>query len=88
MFGTFNMWLGAAAGAALVGVVGLGYNAFIDNPSVVRETTAKVEAEAVARTLAAINEVNDNAERARAMRRYCLDGGKLYNFETGECRER
>ncbi len=88
MFGTFNMWLGAAAGAALAGVVGLGYNTFIDNPSIIRETTVKVEAEAVARTLAAINEVNDNAEKARAMRRFCRDSGKLYDFETGKCRER
>lgn len=88
MFGSLNLYAGAAVGVALAAVVGWGYNTLIDNPSVVRETTARVEAEAVARTLAAINEVNDNAEKARAMRRFCRDSGKLYNFETGKCRER
>ena len=88
MFGGLNTYIGAAAGAALVWGLAWGYNTFVDNPSVVRETTAKVEAEAVARTIAAINEVNDEAERARAMRRFCRDSGKLYDFETGKCRER
>ena len=87
MFGGLNTYLGAAAGVALAAALGWGYNTLIDNPSVVRETTVKVEAEARARTYAAINEVNDEAERARAMRRFCRDSGKLYNFETGECRE-
>lgn len=81
-----NMYIGAAAGAALVGVLALGYNHFIDNPSVVRETTAAVEAAAQARTLAAIGEVTDVAQKARAMRRYCRDNGQLYDFTTGECR--
>lgn len=85
MFG-LNMYVGAAAGAALMFIVAMGYNALVDNPSVVRETTVRVEAEARERTYAAINEVNDDAERARAMRRYCRDGGKLYDFTTNQCR--
>lgn len=86
MFGSLNLWLGAASGAALMVVAATGYNVLVDNPSIVRETTAKVEAAAIARTLAAINEVTDEAERARAMRRFCRDSGKLYNFATGQCR--
>jgi hypothetical protein len=87
MFGSLNLYAGAAAGVALAAVVGWGYNTLIDNPSVVRETTVKVEAEARERTYAAINEVNNEAERARAMRRFCRDSGKLYDFETNKCRE-
>lgn len=86
MFSQLNLWLGAGAGALVAFGLGWGYNTLIDNPSVVRETTAKVEAAAQARTLAAINEVNDDAERARAMRRYCRDSGRLYDFSTGKCR--
>lgn len=82
-----SMIVGAIAGAALIGAVGYGYNEWFDNPAVVRETTVKVEAAAQARTLAAINEVTDVAQKARAMRRLCRDTGKLYDFETGKCRE-
>lgn len=84
---TLPMGIGMVAGAVLLGVLGAGYNKFVDNPSVVRETTAKVEAAAQARTIAAINEVTDVAQRARAMRRLCRDTGKLYDFETGKCRD-
>ena len=79
------MYIGAAAGAAAAFLVGLGYNVLFDNPSVVRETTAKVEAAARERTLSAINEVTDAAQKARAMRRFCRDSGKLYDFSTGRC---
>lgn len=83
-----SMIVGAVAGAALIGAVGYGYNEFFDNPAVVRETTVKVEAAAQARTLAAINEVTDVAQRARAMRRLCRDTDRLYDFSTGKCRDR
>jgi hypothetical protein len=86
MFGSLYMYAGAAVGAVLAGVLAFGYNEIFDNPSVVRETTTKVEAQARERTLSAINEVTDEAQRGRAMRRFCLDSGKLYNFETGKCR--
>ena len=82
-----NLYIGAAAGAALIGLVGLAYNSYIDNPAVVRETTVKVEAAARERTLNAINEVTDAAQKARAMRRYCRDNGRVYDFETGKCRD-
>jgi hypothetical protein len=86
MFSQINLWIGAAGGAALISVLGFGYNTLIENPSIVRETTIAVEAEARERTVQAIMEVTDEAQRARAMRRYCLDGGKLYDFPTGQCR--
>lgn len=74
-----------AAGASAAIFLALSYNALVDNPSVVRETTAKVEAAARERTLSAINEVTDAAQKARAMRRFCRDSGKLYDFSTGRC---
>lgn len=86
MFSQLNLWLGAGAGITVALVLGWSYNVLIDNPSVVRETTIEVEARARAVTLAAINEVSDEAERARAMRRYCRDTERLYNFSTGQCR--
>jgi hypothetical protein len=84
MFG-LTTWLGVGAGVVVALVLGWGYNVLIDNPSVVRETTAIVEAAARERTFQAIGEVTDAAQRARAMRRYCLDSGRLYDFKTGEC---
>lgn len=86
MFTQLNLWGGAIMGAIVMFGFAWSYNTFVDNPSVVRETRLKVESEARERTLAAINEVNDNAERARAMRRYCRDSGRLYDFSTGQCR--
>lgn len=86
MFTQLNLWLGAGAGVAVALALGWTYNVLVDNPSVVRETTIKVEARAREITLSAINEVTDEAERARAMRRYCRDTERLYDFSTGQCR--
>lgn len=83
--GQINIWLGAAAGAVIMGFVAYGYNIIIDNPAIIHDTTVKVEAEARQRTFEAINEVTDEAERARAMLRYCRDIGRVYDFETGSC---
>lgn len=87
MFSQLNLWLGAAAGAAMMATLAYGYNKLIDNPSLVSATTAKVEAEARERTYEAINEVTNAADRARAMRYACIDSGKLFNYETGKCRD-
>lgn len=86
MFSQINMWLGAGAGAVLALGLSWGYNIFIDNPSIVRETTQRVEAESRLKTLTAINEVSDEAQRARAKRRFCIDSGGVFSFSTGECR--
>lgn len=86
MFSSINTLFGVAVGATLLLGVAWLYNSYIDNPSIVRETTVRVESEARGRTLAAINEVTDAAQRARAMRRYCRDSGRLYDFQTGKCR--
>ena len=86
MFPQLKLWLGVAAGVSGAVVLGLAYNTFIDNPSIVRETTVKVEAQARENTLRAIGEVTDEAQRARAMRRYCIDNGRVYDFQTGKCR--
>jgi hypothetical protein len=86
MFSSINTIVGAVLGAALIGVVAWLYNGLIDNPSIVRETTVQVEAKARERTLQAINEVTDAAQKARAMRRFCRDDNWLYDFATGKCR--
>lgn len=85
MFGNVNMWIGAAAGAALVAIVGWGYNALIENPMIEAAAVKRANLEAENKTLKAINEVTDNAQKARAMRRYCTDNGRLYSFRTGKC---
>lgn len=81
MFSSVNTIIGAVVGAALIGAVGWVYNSVIDNPSVEREALSKARLQ----TLNAINEVSDVAQRARAMRRFCRDSGKLYDFGTGKC---
>lgn len=81
MFSSINLWLGAVAGAALIGSLAWVYNSVIDNPSVEREALNRARLQ----TLNAINEVSDVAQRARAMRRFCRDSGKLYDFGSGKC---
>lgn len=81
-----NIGIGAAAGAVLSVLAANAYFQWKVIPEVKQETRLIAEAEARKRTEAAINEVQDVAERARAMRRYCRDNGMQYNFVTGECR--
>jgi hypothetical protein len=86
----FN-WLNIGIGGVAGGLIAFGalsaYNGLVENPRIRAETRTIVEAEARKKTEEAINEVDDAAERARAMRRYCRDNGLLYNFATGKCRE-
>jgi hypothetical protein len=82
-----NIGIGAVAGGVLAFGLLSAYNGLIENPGIRAETRQIVEAEAQQRTYDAINQVNDTAERARAMRRFCADRGLLYNFTTGKCRE-
>ena len=63
MFGSLNLYLGAAAGAALMFGLATGYNKFFDNPSVRRQERVLFEAEVRARAMALIEQRNkDNAE--------------------------
>lgn len=78
---------GAAVGAAVCfGVLSL-YDSWYAYPQIRKETTAIVEAQSRLQTEAAINEVNDTAERARAMRRHCSDIGLQYNSGAVTCRQ-
>lgn len=89
MFGLnyLSMGVGGLAGALLCfGVMSL-YDATVVYPRIRTETTAIVEAKARQQTEAAINEVNDKAERARAMRKHCGDIGLQYNSATNVCRQ-
>ncbi len=86
MFNIGNI-VGLAAGALIMLGLAAAYDAIWDDPRVRADATAIAEAEARKRTETAINEVQDDAEKARAMRRYCRDSGSLYDFSTGRCRE-
>lgn len=86
MFGLDKL-IGAAAGGALVFALGSAYVWLQVIPTTRAETRTIVEAEARQKTEAAIDAVNNDAERARAMRRYCTSLGLQYNFDTGKCRE-
>jgi uncharacterized protein YcfJ len=53
--------------------------------------SAGVKAERIAaqaRTEAAINEVQDQAERARAQRRLCVDGGGVWDHARLRCEQK
>lgn len=86
--GNLSLYLGALAGAAATFALGAGYIKLVHDPALVQITTVRVQAEARANTLRAIEEVNDAAEKARAMRRYCIDSGMQFDFGSGKCRDR
>lgn len=83
MLSSLGIKIGVVIVAALALVYGVnrlyqnGYNA---GAAVERVAGAK-------RTEDAINEVKDQAERARAMRRYCRDSGMQYDFAAVKCRQ-
>lgn len=84
---TVALIAGGVVGAAVCfGALSL-YDATVAYPRIRAETTTIVEAKARQQTEAAINEVNDTAERARAMRKHCSDIGMLYNSASGVCRQ-
>jgi muramidase (phage lysozyme) len=84
-------WLSAGAGALVATAATFGamsaWTALVTVPAVKAETRALAEAEAARRTETAINEVSSDAEKARFMRRYCRDLGRLYDFERNTCRD-
>jgi hypothetical protein len=84
-------WFSACAGALVATAATFGamsaWTALVTLPAVKAETRAIVEAEAAKRTETAINEVSSDAEKARFMRRYCRDLGRLYDFERNTCRD-
>ena len=79
---------GLAIGGIIVAALLIVYNAAIENPSVRRDERLLVQAEYEKFTTEAINEIASNADKARAMRAYCLSLGKLYDFAKAECRDR
>lgn len=84
MFGLFDaLKIGAGVGAGLA--IAALYVLLFHDPQVRAQTRTIVEAEAEQRTKEALNAVSDDAERARAMRRYCADRGLLYDFAAGKC---
>lgn len=76
---------GAVVGGVLVAAGLVLYNFAIENPAVRAEERLVVQAENERFTSDAINEIASNADKARAMRRYCQSVGKLFNFEKLEC---
>lgn len=87
IFGAFKLSAAALAGASMMFVAATLYNVAFDNPAIQRETRAIVEAEAERRTIDAIKTVSDDAEKARAMRRYCGARGLFYDFAANQCRD-
>lgn len=73
------------------GFIGLGlaaaYDSLIDDPRVRAEAIKIAEGEAKKRTDTSIEEVGDDVETLRAMRRRCVDAGRLWDFEANQCRE-
>lgn len=87
MIGSIRDIISIAIGAAGMLAVAWAYDAIIDDPAVAREARAQAIAEMQIRTQEAINEIQDKAERARAMRRLCTDDGGLFDFASGLCRK-
>lgn len=82
-----NLGAGGIAGAVLAFGLLAAYNSAVENPRIRAETRAIVNAENARLTQAAINEVSNDAEKARAMRRFCLDSGMQYDFAAIKCRQ-
>ena len=76
---------GAVAGVALSIALGGAWLWTIHDPAVRAETRIVVQAENAKLTQEAINEVSGQADKARAMRRYCGSVGKLYDFAAVAC---
>lgn len=87
IFNWLNIGVGGVVGAVLAFGTLSAYNGLIENPRIRSETRAIVNAENAKLTQAAINEVSSDAEKARAMRRFCRDSGLQYDFARIECRK-
>jgi broad specificity polyphosphatase/5'/3'-nucleotidase SurE len=85
--GTAGAVLGALAGGAAAAAAVSLYFTFSVVPAAKEEARVIAEAKAKELTENAIGEVNDLAERARAMRRFCNDSGRVYDFGSNKCRE-
>lgn len=83
MIGDLKALLAAMGGAAAAVAVAWTYNVVIDNPSVVKQAEAVI----AVNTYKAIGEIRNDADKARAMRRFCHESGRVYNFATVECGE-
>lgn len=87
MFNWLNLGVGGIAGAVLAFGTLSAYNGLIENPRIRAETRAIVNAESVKLTQQAINEVSSDADKARAMRKFCRDSGMQYDFARIACRK-
>ncbi|WP_420578772.1 molecular chaperone [Oceaniradius stylonematis] len=74
-------WIGAAFAAALVA----GWAVLSHGPAEKAAGAAQALIKADAATKDAANELSDQADQARVMRRYCRGTGRLYDFANGEC---
>jgi len=86
MFNSLTLGAGALVGAVAAFLVLNAYNTIIENPRVEKAAYDKAMIEASRKTEETINGISDTAERARAMRRHCIDNGLQYNSATGQCR--
>lgn len=87
MFGSLNMYLGAAAGAALMFGLALSYDTLIDDPAVRRQERTLYEAEVRERAMALIEQRNkDNAEITDLdAAGLCIELGGKWVSDEGRC---
>jgi hypothetical protein len=75
-------------GAAVAGAAALGWAVFFHGPAQYEAGGLKKAAELDAATNQALKELSDEADRARFLRRQCIELGRVYEFATGRCIER
>lgn len=76
-----NAWIGALVGAAFAVM----WAVFFHGPSQYEAGGLAKAAQLDAATKQAAQEISDNAERSRYLRRQCVDSGGVYNFADGKC---
>jgi aminoglycoside phosphotransferase len=79
-----STWVGAGIAFGLT----LSWAVFLHGPAQYRAGGLKKAAELDAATNRAIKELSDEADRARFLRRQCIELGRVYEFATGRCVER
>lgn len=80
-----KLGVGAVAGIAITITLGGLWLWTIHDPEVRAQNTAVVQAANNKLTQEAIDEVSGQADKARAMRKYCASVGGVYDFAAVKC---
>lgn len=88
MFGLSTLQLGAVALAAAFFMSGVAYiKGRSDGAALTDAAVTKALAKAEKDTQNAIDELSDTADKARVLRRLCLDRGGVWSFTDNQCSE-